>query len=395
MSPPVPLSLPPTIAPVLDSQNRWAALKVSLCPATRLEPALLQLLCGNPAADTEPAFNLPRLLAFDNPGQLHDAVIDVAPQVPIYLVLPPAVLESENADRYLTPLTQKGLKLMALGTPAPALSDAIESLACTADMPPVETGALLRKLSGPHLAIDIDTHAAHTRCLSAGFQWFSGTWPLHPEEGQETRNNTSRSTLLNLLGLVVSDADSREIEGLLKRDPNLSYQLLKLVNSVSFSLTHKISSFGQAITLLGRRQLQRWLQLLIYAGHHADGGVSPLVAVAAMRAALLENLIVVRGGKQNDKDRAYMVGMFSLLDVLFRAPIDALIGPLNLDDDICQALLAREGTLGRLLDVVIASADKPSTALAKQLSELSISTSAFVDAQLRASAWSAQICREI
>ena len=70
----------------------------------------------------------------------------------------------------------------------------------------------------------------------------------------------SRGLLLKLMTLVTSDADTDEIEALIKRDPNLSYQLLRLVNSVAFAPGKKIASFGQAIALLGRRQLQRHLQ---------------------------------------------------------------------------------------------------------------------------------------
>ena len=207
--------------------------------------------------------------------------------------------------------------------------------------------------------------------------------------------STSRSTLLNLLALVASDADSHEIEALLKHDPNLCFQLLKLVNSVSFSLTHQISSFTQAITLLGRRQLQRWLQLLMYAGHHGDNSASPLLGIVAQRAALMEALVAARNGTQADKDRAFMTGLFSLLDILLNAPIVDLVTPLNLEESITRALVAREGTLGRLLDLAIAAASPPDSGLADVLAELEVTPDAFMCAQRQAIAWAARISREM
>ena len=90
-----------------------------------------------------------------------------------------------------------------------------------------------------------------------------------------------------------------------------------------------------------------------------------------------------------------MVGMFSLLDVLFKTPIDVLIPPLNLDDSITHALLAREGLLGRLLDVVVAAESVPMPSLHQALAEVGIAGKDFIRAQVQASAWAISVCRDI
>jgi c-di-GMP phosphodiesterase len=167
------------------------------------------------------------------------------------------------------------------------------------------------------------------------------------------------------------------------------------VNSVGFALTHKIDNFKQAITLLGRRQLQRWLQLLLYAGQHHNGGPGVLLGYAARRAAFMEAVVEARNGKQDDKDNAFMVGLFSLLDVLFKTPIADLVTPLNLHDEIGRALIAREGVIGRALDLAISTETAPNESLAQHLGELGVTSDAFVRAQLRAVNWAAQVCREM
>ena len=98
--------------------------------------------------------------------------------------------------------------------------------------------------------------------------------------------------------------------------------MLKLVNSAAFALSTPITSFGQAIGLLGRRQLQRWLQLLLYARQRADGLPNPLLPLAALRAAQMESLCKQRGGDRDEQDLAFMIGVFSLLDVLLGMPMD-------------------------------------------------------------------------
>ena len=72
----------------------------------------------------------------------------------------------------------------------------------------------------------------------------------------------------------------------LKQDPALSYHLLKLVNSAAFGFANPIHNFTQAINVLGRRQLQRWLQLLLYARPQQDGMPNLLLPEAARRAAV-------------------------------------------------------------------------------------------------------------
>jgi hypothetical protein len=200
--------------------------------------------------------------------------------------------------------------------------------------------------------------------------------------------------LLKLMALVTSDADTNEIEVLVKRDPNLSYQLLKLVNSVAFAPNKKITSFGQAIALLGRRQLQRWLQLLLYARQPGSQQASTLLPRAAQRAGLMEALAKRQQLSREMRDHAFMVGMFSLLDQLFGMPVAELIGPLNLPDPVVQGLAQGEGPLGLLLAAVVASDGPPTPALAAVVSSAAISLEDWAAAQVEALRWAVQVSKE-
>jgi len=391
-------ALPPTLTPVYDVQSRWTAMHLNLAAEDRLDPDMLASIYESD--ETEPPVTFaPLLLDVADPCWFDATFSSGLPLPPAYLVVSDFPAASEETRAALERLGSRGLTIFARGMIAEAIETTHRSsfggmvLDCgggiSADM-----SAALQRSKGTHLARGIDTLACHRDCVRAGFQLFEGKWALHPDASQSPPSS-SRNLLLKLLGLVASDADSLQIEAILKRDTNLSYQLLKLVNSVSFSLTHKINSFGQAITLLGRRQLQRWLQLLLYAGQNGDGPSGALMGRAAMRAALLEALMKTQSAKNDDKDRAFMVGMFSLLDVLFKTPIDVLIPPLNLDGSIITALLAHEGLLGRPLEVVIAAESAPTPSLHQTLSEIGISSKAFIRAQVRASAWAISVCRDM
>jgi EAL and modified HD-GYP domain-containing signal transduction protein len=128
--------------------------------------------------------------------------------------------------------------------------------------------------------------------------------------------------------------------------------MLKLVNSVHMGLREKINSLRHAIMLLGLGKLRRWVQLAIFASADSRGINNPLLEMAAVRGRLLEYLVMEhyhlpRGSEQAES--AFMLGILSLVDVLFETPVEGIVRELRLNDEIAAALLYREGELGALL----------------------------------------------
>jgi len=201
------------------------------------------------------------------------------------------------------------------------------------------------------LAEKIDSQEQHEHCKRLGFDLFQGYFFAKPTILTGQKPSPSQAALLRLLGLVHSDAETDQIEAAFKHAPELTVNLLKLVNSVASGVSCKIDSVARAITVLGRRQLGRWIQLLVYtqqSGHL--GAADPLSQTAAIRGKLME--LAARHRHPQDRslpDKAFMVGMLSLLDALFHLPLADLITPLNLSDDVREALLERKGLLGQML----------------------------------------------
>ncbi len=257
---------------------------------------------------------------------------------------------------------------------------------CADAVPP----APLLQLFGPHLARGVHSAARRAACTKAGFDWFSGDYPLHPAPADEPDDGSANKRLLKLLGLLAADADTCDIETQLKQDPALSYHLFKLVNSAAFALSTPITSFAQAIGRLGRRQLQRWLHLLLYARRRADGLPNPLLPVAALRAAQMESLCKQQGGDRNAQDLAFMIGVFSLLDVLLGISMAEIAAALYLEPDVAAALVERGGALGRMLALVETPAP---TAAALQAAD--ISPARWWHSQLHAYHWAIQVSRNV
>lgn len=334
-----------------------------------------------------------------DPVQLRDDVIAILPTDKVIICVPQACCAESAAQEKLRQLAGLGFRIYLDGLPLPATELAFGARGFALDCGnavPAAAAQWLGKLDGPCLARNVDDPARFTEAAAAGFGWFAGEYPLHPSVAASRNEGTSRARLLKLLCLVARDADSRDLEVLLKQDPALSYHLLKLVNSAAFALANPITSFGQAINVLGRRQLQRWLQLLLYSRQQGDDGMAnPLLPRAALRASFMEALCENTGGDKQAQDHAFMVGMFSLLDVLFAMPMEEVIKSLSLDNVLVEALLRHEGELGGMLNVVERSTCERTPLAQLTLVDSQIDNEIYLRSMVQAYRWAIQVSREI
>ena len=238
------------------------------------------------------------------------------------------------------------------------------------------------------LAEKVDSAEQAQYCMELGFDLFQGYYFAKPSILSVKRADPAHLSLMKLLGLVLGDAETHEIEQAFKQSPGLTYNLMRLVNSVAASVGKKIGSVSQAIMVLGRRQLQRWLQLSLFTLQPGSRYPSPLMQLAATRGKFMEIL----AGKENPDrdycDEAFMTGILSLFDVLLGMLHEEIITQLNLTENVRMALLQREGDLGRLLLLAeyVEQADRTSAAalLAKSPG---LSLHDLTQAELEALAW--------
>jgi len=194
-------------------------------------------------------------------------------------------------------------------------------------------------------------------CKRLGFELFQGYYFAKPAIIVGKKLNPSQLALLRLLSLVLQDADTSQIENAFKVEPGLTVNMLRLTNSVSNGLTTHITSLRHAITILGRRQLQRWLQLLIYTNPKGGGpGDNPLLQLAATRGRLLELLsdrVVPRN--REFADQGFMVGIMSLMPALLGVTMEEILTHLPVAQRVRLALVEQAGQHGQLLQLAIAT----------------------------------------
>jgi c-di-GMP phosphodiesterase len=248
------------------------------------------------------------------------------------------------------------------------------------------------------LAEKVETYDEFRQCLELGFDYFQGYYFARPAILSGKTIAPSEMVVLHLLDLIHSKADDEAIETAVKRDALISLNLLRLVNSRAAGTGRRIESVSQALTGLGRRQLQRWLQILLYA--MPSGRVefnSPLLQMATTRGKLLELMARKLWPIDGDMaDRAFTVGIMSLSDALFSVPMPEILSRVEVADDVRAALLDRKGEFGLMLAVVEllegAESGKPLTVLLKKLG---LTAKQMRDIELAAFDWVQGLAHEV
>ena len=255
----------------------------------------------------------------------------------------------------------------------------------------------LRKYPVKLLAEKVETVEQFQICYNLGFDLFQGYFFARPVVLNRRKIDVSGLALLKLLQQLTMGASVEIIEMTFKENPGLSYNLLKLVNSVALGMREKIKTLRHAILLLGMNPLRRWTQLSLFAGHDARGMNHPLLEMAAVRGRLMETMLKQLAGRaasDEQAEAAFMVGILSLLDILFETPMEEIIANLNLNDDVTAALLRREGKLGKMLLLAEKLEVTDFDAVTVLLAECGVSLDQLLTAQLEAFNWRSSIVHQ-
>jgi len=202
------------------------------------------------------------------------------------------------------------------------------------------------------LAEKVETIEEFERCKQLGFEYFQGYFFSQPELLKTRSLSPSQLILTELLSETSSnEIDLPKITGIFERDINLSYKLLRYSNSAAFKRRSEISNIKQALVVLGKHELKKFLSLLFTASV-SDDKPQELLNMAMIRARFCELLSKLHG--KSDPSMAFLTGMMSLIDAILDQDIEAVMKQLPLSDEIKRALVKGEGLLAEYLELAIA-----------------------------------------
>lgn len=204
------------------------------------------------------------------------------------------------------------------------------------------------------LAEKVEDLETFNQYKAMGFEMFQGYFYARPEVHKETsrkgRANNHSAQIRIISELQTEEPDYQLLENLIAQDPQLTFMLLKYVNSAAYRRRNEITTIHQALNTLGLDRVRSIVTTVMLAN---NGPASRLLLPQALTRAHMCELLAEEAS-QLDPRTAFMLGLMSMIDLLMGVEIHELMDQLPLSKEIKNAILLREGRLGKLLNLVVA-----------------------------------------
>ncbi len=203
------------------------------------------------------------------------------------------------------------------------------------------------------LAEKVETKEEFEEAKKFGYKYFQGYFFEKPTIISTKDVPAYKLTYLRLLNEIrKEDIDFDELENIVKTDASLPYKLLRYINSVHFGLREEIKSIKQALVLLGIDGVRKWLTIVI-VGNLTEDKPQELAVNSVVRGRFCE-LIGEYVKKDVPKSELFLLGLFSMIDIIVGKPKEDLLKEVHIPEEIKDALLGKENTFSDILNLAIA-----------------------------------------
>jgi c-di-GMP-related signal transduction protein len=244
------------------------------------------------------------------------------------------------------------------------------------------------------LAEKVETHEEYTAGLQMGYSLFQGYFFCRPEMMHQRALPSFRLAYLELLRAATApEFDIRELASKIKHEPSLTFRLLRYLNSAVFGLRAEIHSVPHALSLLGERELRKWIAV-VSVGVLAEGKPDELMTVPLIRGRFCELLapLAEMAGHAND---LFLMGLLSVMDAILDQPIDSLLAELPVRREIKDALQTRAGLYWQLLEIAIAHEHADWEKVSELVSEMEMNEEQVSALYISSVHWSTELRRTV
>lgn len=179
---------------------------------------------------------------------------------------------------------------------------------------------------------------------------FEGTFFRMPVTRGEHKVSPLKINYISLLNLIEEDDfDLTKAADIISQDTALIISLLRLANTRSFN--SEITSVRVAVSMLGQKDLTRWIQTTVIEKLCSDKP-NELMRLSLLRAKFAENLAPVFGMAMRSQE-LFLTGLFSILDIILDCSMEEALSMVRVSGKIRAALLEHTGSLAEVLHFIV------------------------------------------
>jgi EAL and modified HD-GYP domain-containing signal transduction protein len=255
---------------------------------------------------------------------------------------------------------------------------------------------LIQALRSPSLnilATDVNDDKDKSRADLLSIKFLQGRYYQGMKVNLNKELPLSVHTILEVIAELNSDGCDARLEGFFRENPALSLQMLKMVNSAAIGAGKEISSIRHAIMILGRGQIMRWLQVMLYVIDSHVKMPTMLLYTVIWRAKFMELMSTQcnHHGSIVHHDAVFITGILSLADMLLNETMESIVIKMSLAKTIQDALLNRTGLAGDLLALAEALEAAEFERVASYSEKLHTSKGVIMACQNEALIWTHQV----
>jgi len=238
------------------------------------------------------------------------------------------------------------------------------------------------------LAEKVETQADFFRARDQGFVYFQGYFFRRPEMLNTRDMPANRLNYLRMLAEVSRpELDVAELEKVIKSETSVCYRLLRYLNSAVFGLKSEIHSVRHALSMLGERQVRRWVRLVAAVGAGQEK-TSDLVLTALVRGRFGE---LLQPRVKHGESDLFLLGLLSLIDAMLEMPMADVLERVPLDRETKAVLLGQPSLLRPVYQLVLAHESGEWEAVSHLCASLSLDPEQVAGFYWRAQEWAREV----
>jgi EAL and modified HD-GYP domain-containing signal transduction protein len=200
------------------------------------------------------------------------------------------------------------------------------------------------------MAERVETRADFEQAAAWGYTYFQGSFFSKPKISADS--STAKRAYLEMLQEINRPGFTyRRMEETIKSNATFSKQLLKYVNGKTFDFRTPIDSVRHALILLGKKEVEKWLSILIL--WEISRPISEEILILAIARARFGEIMAPKMGLRSLSSEIFFMGLFSLIECMVNLPIDNFVANLPVSSEGKSVALGKDTNLGAILYLVI------------------------------------------